>query len=1002
MLDSVSRANNKNEAVEQVIQNGIPQSSEIQLTSTNGVNKDKSLNSRNAESTQKSKCPEPFLPATDMTRSDSPAAALNIEQLASHGMQFLAGATPEMLGGVLLGATLVVYLIVGRIALFVSGVLVGVIVHSSWEAQRRQEQEVLKWIKTGIKADQVGEKLIQTTKRTYTSLPTATAAAIDDFTSALVRDYVRHWYNPLLPDENNFPEACKDSLSDALVKIHSHVSQKRATDSFIMFLISTSNILIVFFRELATALSNNGTGSAPGASIATYIEDYPSSALAQLLDQDLQKRKYRLAADDVLKSFLDKSVLECGPVRTFLHEIMAGIILPMTVDSFSEADFINQWIVYFLEGDIQPDIIEQIEVTEGAQNNSKEANEFLLTPEDKERNKRKEARLSKAEEAMQQAMREAQELTRMIEEEERRKAQRLIRQDDHMSQSTSSLDSDNAEATEIALGSPAPLRSRANSIAPSISSPARPPSAKRSIPALPSAPLDPREYMSPPSRPNSTSPQQPFRSKPIEPHSSYGIPGWIITRKYGDFETLHDTLIKLAVISGTERFAVNHSDVPNWRGVSKEQLCLNLERYINDALREKTLAQSEGMKRFLEKEESGVGLSTPAWPNPKAFKKVGDNAAQGGKAGVQGIGNLRRSQSYQPKAADEREERRPLPMEKGSVAVIPNSWDLREEFTKEHGRLPDSGVIDKIAKPGPLESRNGITAQESGPSQIFSISSGDGSSNGREGLKVFPPPPLDLQDDFLEMPLSPSTTKRPPLPPRPRPQSRSQNSDGEGGSRSEIYSVKIPIPHPQTPPPRSSSPAEVTQTNTTVTELTSGAESSPIPSTSTSTPSTTQLSEQETQFIIEIFFAILNELFTLSSAWLLRRSLLNVAKNILLRPGNTSLEATRMLIQETLLEQNTSDEAVAAHLRKVREGVEIAEKKRREKKARRKVQESEIREKARRLLLEKGMPEALKGVMGQAACRECLGKVFDCLQVKSVARGVMCGLVLEVVRGVCQ
>ena len=60
------------------------------------------------------------------------------------------------------------------------------------------------------------------------------------------------------------------------------------------------------------------------------------------------------------------------------------------------------------------------------------------------------------------------------------------------------------------------------------------------------------------------------------------------------------------------------------------------------------------------------------------------------------------------------------------------------------------------------------------------------------------------------------------------------------------------------------------------------------------------------------------------------------------------------------------------------------------------------REKARRLLLEKGMPEALKGVMGQQACRECLGKVFDCLQVKGVARGVIGGIVLEVVRGICQ
>lgn len=61
-----------------------------------------------------------------------------------------------------------------------------------------------------------------------------------------------------------------------------------------------------------------------------------------------------------------------------------------------------------------------------------------------------------------------------------------------------------------------------------------------------------------------------------------------------------------------------------------------------------------------------------------------------------------------------------------------------------------------------------------------------------------------------------------------------------------------------------------------------------------------------------------------------------------------------------------------------------------------------LRLKARRLLVERGMPTALTSVMGQAASGEALGKVFDCLQEPRVARGVMFGLVLQGLRAVTQ
>ena len=48
------------------------------------------------------------------------------------------------------------------------------------------------------------------------------------------------------------------------------------------------------------------------------------------------------------------------------------------------------------------------------------------------------------------------------------------------------------------------------------------------------------------------------------------------------------------------------------------------------------------------------------------------------------------------------------------------------------------------------------------------------------------------------------------------------------------------------------------------------------------------------------------------------------------------------------------------------------------------------------------MPQALTSVMGAAASGEALGRVFDCLQVPEVARGLVFALVLQGVRALTQ
>ena len=49
------------------------------------------------------------------------------------------------------------------------------------------------------------------------------------------------------------------------------------------------------------------------------------------------------------------------------------------------------------------------------------------------------------------------------------------------------------------------------------------------------------------------------------------------------------------------------------------------------------------------------------------------------------------------------------------------------------------------------------------------------------------------------------------------------------------------------------------------------------------------------------------------------RTLLNAAKTYILRPGSPTLETIRTLLQDSMIESHTSDDAVGEYLKKLRE-----------------------------------------------------------------------------------
>ncbi|KAA8914501.1 PXA domain-containing protein [Sphaerosporella brunnea] len=916
---------------------------------------------------------------TSATTGSTPITTPNAAaELANKVIEYLSAAPPEQLIAISIGGAVVLYAVLGKLGLLFVGVVVGAVGHASLNlAHAKKDGSVFSvefhdWLEARKRAagEEAGDDAVLV-KVHFSSLPPETAKAMEELVDAIVRDYVRSWYSPLLPAENNFPGSCRNVVTNALLAMYHRIASKRGADTFLLFLMSASNTFIVFLRELAATQQTT---------VENYMEESPSSALAQLLDRDLQKRKLRMAADDVLRSFFGKDVLDFEPVRTFLTEIFAGVVLEMTVDKCSHPDWINDWLVYLLDVDTQPEVLQKIDIGEATAAASQGP-----TPTKQP---------TRAEEEMSRALEEAKEMNRMIVEEE------------HERKRLSSTDvsvTSNANGTERSSFSMDNGYERKNpQQAPP---PPTPPSAEEhQFTSFNQLVQTPREQtlhrahislsdLTPPAvnNPYSVTPDtKAMRSKPtsaeyllqIEP-ASPSMPGWVVVRKYTDIENLHEVLKRIAAISGAETFRRHHAEPPNWRGETLASLRLHLEGYLNDALHERGLAECEGMKRFLEKDpgttpgKTGFGIGK-GWPNPAAFAKMGQGALdvlskapQGVAEGGKGLfGGMKKAFAV----AQQRGEGDPTPPPRprrqttdpfGELAMEHHSQVTRNNRPQSMMERPSRNVYTEpsarassIYPTADSKSRRPESLRES--PTFLQLEVPDSENGDALSVISLPPPPSDMPDDYdanyrSSASISPILEAEPEREPEPQP-------EAELPSAAE--------PEPPKPPPRHKSAEPLTT--------------------------------QETQFIVDIVFALLTELYTLSSAWTLRRSLLNVAKSILLRPGNASLQNIRVVIQESVIDANTSDPAVAALIRKVRENVfptlEEMEKWADEER----LKGEELRAKARKLLLRKGVPEALRGVMGAVASEEALGAVFDALQMPPVARGVVGGVVLEGVRGVCQ
>lgn len=1013
-----------------------------------------------------------------------PPGSRRNDDLIAKLIDFLSTATPGTLSGVAAGLCVATYVVLGRLGLVLVGAVGGIILFASYEAGHPEVSRAVR----GERGNDVIQRLLQQLKDGARETDTETPDATDDhllrsfddfrpktreamkaFVDAVIKDYVKWWYTPIVPSDRSFPLASRKLLSSFLLSVSNHLARKRPADVFLDFLTNSTSMIIVFFSELSAAFSELPPDSNVTSidAVYNYLASNPDSNLASLLNQRTQASKFRMIAEDLL-SYLEQSAQNCEVVKVFSREIIASVMLESTLKTCSQPEWINGWIVHLLEGG-EPDFSQAIDV--GMQSN-RDANPGLLPDLDhgaatgtiltahstsleseddgaqrKEPVGNHKKKLSKAEEEMEEAMEEMKRLNQLIAEEDSKRVSQHLDMGDAPGSSggtgeetSSNMGGPGAPALSDATSRPPPPSDKASledtstdghsskgepiytpvisdSTAESGSqgsSPKQPPRRRfTSFDQIVPDAADTRDdggepRKSPLTLHNATITihEEPgtdngrIRGKPgwdylvqIEPGSS-AHPGWMIVRKFTDFETLHEILRRIANISGATAFTQQHADLPPWKTRTRESLRGELERYLRDACSYQSLAESEGMKRFLDKDKGLPQESENR--NSFGFDVFGKNvldalstgqkgAMQGGKAVVGGVtgvlGNIGLGQ--RKPAPSPLKDTRPA-ASRLSTSTPPKANNLPSPVPSQVGRdsmdsQRSSVVSTQPGRIAPMERRASSQYDiegendESRRSRSEKFDSARASKNHSRASSLAPMrSPSTMSLDTFNLPPLP-TEVRDDYEPRPGQHRRSKTTDSLATPSPVTATSPLAMPPitssqgPSNPPKRSRQYAPLT--------------------------------EQEASVAVELMFAIINELYTLTSAWNIRRTLLSAAKSFLLRPGNPSLASIRALVQESVLDANTTDSGIAAHLQKLRENALPTEEELAAWPAEMSQEEKDkLRDRARRLLIQSGVPAALTGVMGQSATSEAVGRVFDCLQIEEVARGLMFGIMLQAVR----
>lgn len=766
-------------------------------------------------------------------------------------------------------------------------------------------------------------------------------------------------------------------------------------------IMSSSSTLIVFFRELRAASVE--TESATG--IAEYIQNNPDSALAQMIDEKFQQERLRQLATRLLTIFARKTDRECEAGMLFAREMLAMQVLNLTATSCSTSSFVNWYIV---------ETFKEVQDQGG------------LLGDD--------SRAKEAQEAMRRAAAEAAEMTRMLEAEKNEELTKSTLAETAVSNlptepapktTFGSLLKDpdilppNLEQVEAILRRPGalpPPPDLIDEVEAAAQTSNEKPVSSNSIPSAETARLSSSSlnYEEPPQETLQGAnislmdlSTDAGTGKPIRQKSTLSymitielvggrVPGWVAIKQFSDFESLHEVLRRLAIVSGLRSFPI---ELPESKGKMHQTLADELEQYLKTALAQKQLADSEAMKRFFGKEINDLSLGKKkTWP---PLKGVGEgmrgamlSSAEGSQkllAAAWATTGINKKRSSTPIGTAKSQSEATLkdimkpPAEKSPAEKASAASNLKDLVTDE---IPSPEEED-TSYHSPLfrESATFLNQMNAAPDTGLQRSSTSSSLNGYTFIG---------DGDVSNSASSTSLNVVENMPSRPlvyKPQEDAPRmSQTFTTAPRESVETSVPkAPSPLPPPLPERHPERQTKTTSQPPPLPERAPR--LPPRLPPRPQAPELSANDAQQILDIGFTILSEFYALSPrTWLIRKSLLNLLKSLLISNGLTYIETIRTMIQEDLIKNClTSDDWIASQVKAVTDSMWPPT-------PWPPMDDEAYKIQAKELFVNKMLPETMRGLMGGAATTQALEIVFEALQDQRVAKGILVALMCDVIK----
>ncbi|CEP15498.1 hypothetical protein [Parasitella parasitica] len=158
----------------------------------------------------------------------------------------------------------------------------------------------------------------------------------------VMRDFVSSWWTPINAHHDpTFERLARERLNVAFLNVQKILLNQERNDIVMSTLYGVANTLIIHMRE-CRALEESEL------SMEDYVVENPQSPFAQLLDKEEQHRQLRALSQIFLKRTLPSADRDSLLLTSLFKELLANFLFGSILDSLSDPDFLNCWIVDFL------------------------------------------------------------------------------------------------------------------------------------------------------------------------------------------------------------------------------------------------------------------------------------------------------------------------------------------------------------------------------------------------------------------------------------------------------------------------------------------------------------------------------------------------------------------------------------------------------------------------------------------------------------------------------